>query len=221
MQISRPITETQGLLFNRQNHYRGGLNPGRVRNIVGGMFEKLTALVFDGQLHKCSGPLGSYAPDVCLKNGQYLEVKGVGKTRKAFIYEGRIKKDDLFVENHSLSYCFWHHKASTLEVQTADELIAEVLGSLQYMIIAPWKVVRVIALQSPEMKLNSGYGGTDRQVYGSGRRFSLQKLGSFKCLTVTTEMGSLLKRIYLDYCELASIALILKQGISMDRVVTC
>lgn len=211
---SKPITETQGTLFNRHNHFLGGLNHGRVRYVVGELFENLTAMTLNGRRHKCSGT-GTYCPDVSLFNeAVYLEVKAVGKSGTAFIYEGRIEKDSEFAKSNLLSYCFWHHKADCRLPDNADDLIGEVLGSLQWMAVVPWPVVKSIVMQSEEKLLNSGYGGTDKKTYGSGRRLAINKLEKWKCLTVTTQMADCLRKKYYDCYDLASIGSILRQEMS-------
>ena len=158
-----------------------------VRNYLGNFVEDLTAYFFNGERHKTDSRC-DYCPDVSISPSEtvskriYLECKSVGKGGQVFVYSGRIEKDIEFSNTFSLFYVIWHHKTQTRKASTARELKTLFLQNLCSTYLVPFSVIHEKLMTAKKMKLNSGYGGTNREVYGDGRRFSVRLLDDWKVI---------------------------------------
>lgn len=158
--------------------------PGGVRNAVGDLMERLTAIWVGGVHHKTQSNC-DYCPDVSgpyydvtdedmggenFTGTQYYESKGAGRAGNTFIYGGRLAKDREFVASgRRLTYVIWHHRATTAGMETHEQVERAVLASLQAVYVVPFIVIDEICRLITPVPLNSKYGGSDkRPEYGSG-----------------------------------------------------
>lgn len=148
------------------------------RNILGDFVEELTAGLFRGRRLSTDSRC-DYCPDIEAR-GLYVECKSAGRSRQTFIYAGRLEKDRAFAREHHLVYVIWHHTAYTLEADTDVELRCLFLARLRSIYIVPFAFIDELLREREAEPLNSRYGGTNRQVYGSGFRISIRELEQFK-----------------------------------------
>lgn len=165
----KPLFE-QTLLWDRDLNGHGGR-----RTFVGDLCERLTVQLVNGRRHKTDSTK-AYCPDVSARC-VYFESKGVGRSRTAFIYGGRLDKDREFAKRHKLVYVIWHHTADTKSVETHLALWQLVVAKMKCVYIVPFFAVdRICSTLQPD-KLNSAYGGSNtRTEYGSGYRIHLRLL---------------------------------------------
>jgi hypothetical protein len=147
------------------------------RNILGDFVEELTAKLFRGRRLKTDSRC-DYCPDIEAR-GLYIECKSAGRSRQTFIYAGRLEKDREFAREHRLVYIVWHHTAYTKECDTDVELRCMFLARLRSIYIVPFEFIDELLRGREAEPLNSKYGGTDRQTYGSGFRISVRELEPF------------------------------------------
>lgn len=148
------------------------------RNILGSFVEDLTAHLFRGRRFKTDSRC-EYCPDV-LASGIYLECKSAGKSRQTFIYAGRLVKDRAFAQSHRLAYVIWHHTASVATARTERELLHLLLANMKWLYLVPFEFIDDACQGIKLEPLNSKYGGTDRNVYGSGYRLRISLFEPFK-----------------------------------------
>lgn len=166
---------TQGLLFDEP--LRGH---GHVRTVVGELTERLTAALVNGRRHK-TDCTADYCPDVSAL-GVYYESKACGRNRETFIYAGRLEKDRCFTAlGNPLYYVVWSHCVETKLYETVAGLRAALMLGMRAVYVVPFNEISAICETLPLEKLNSAYGGTDRQTYGEGYRIPLSQLNPW-CL---------------------------------------
>ena len=155
---------------------------GHIRTVIGNTVEDLTcALIPDSRRHKTDSR-ADYCPDVSA-NGRYYETKAVGRSREAFVYSGRLKKDRQFVDDgNQLDYVIWHHKVAVAGIQTVEELSSAIIGNIVSAYIIPFDDFWFLCQWLPVEKLNSKYGKhqTEPSTYGTGYRINLTWLDNYR-----------------------------------------
>ncbi len=160
----------QPTMFDRPVMGHGG-----IRCAVGDLFERLTAAWVGGRRHR-TDCRADYCPDVSVGNDFY-ESKGVGRSRRVFIYGGRLEKDREFSRIMSLTYVVWHHGACSRWLDTVEEIESAILFNLRSIHVVPFAAIADVCSQLAQKPLNSKYGGSDsRPTYGSGFTFSIKLL---------------------------------------------
>lgn len=179
---------------------------GHIRTVIGNLAEDLTAFYFGGKRHRCQND--HYCPDVsvilpfltapCLHAGSttYFECKAVGTSRTAFVYSGRVKRDQAFAAQHELNYVFWHHLTHTKKATTVVELETLVLQEMQSLYVVPFNRLASVVSRLPEEKLNSAYYGPaatregQQNTYGSGYRIPLSLLAGHEVPLDRSELAA-------------------------------
>jgi hypothetical protein len=162
--------ERQGTLFAEP--LRGH---GHVRAVIGNLAENLTAEFVGGKRHKTDST-ADYCPDVSRGRGrwrEYFESKAVGQSGQLFVYEKRLYRDAMFSEKHRLSYIVWRNDQETKDAETVEELEQGIIASMRCVYFIPFQELHKVLAGRPVVKLNSKYGGTDRETYGTGYRIAL------------------------------------------------
>lgn len=137
------------------------------RNLCGEFFEQATASIGGHKRNRTDGT-ADYCPDLSdrLDAHTYHEVKSVGRSSTSIIYAGRLEKDYQFTHaGNCLNYWFWHHSVEVSTVKTVEELQVALSGSLSYLIILPYELVRAVALARPLKMLNKAYNTRNRNGY--------------------------------------------------------
>lgn len=187
MKIPIPVTHQQPWLFDLPI-----TNAAQVRNIVGDLAERLTAMLVKGVRFKTNSQC-QYCPDVYAK-GVYIESKAVGRTKEIFIYEGRLEKDKEFAATRKLIYCIWHHLTETKYCTTKAELLTDVLTNMQCVYLIPFASIRSICRDRPVEVLNTKYknrrtyGAPDSPMYGSGYRMQIKLLSDYPHVRIPWQM---------------------------------
>lgn len=129
------------------------------RNLCGDFFEQATAAIGGHKRNRTDGT-ADYCPDLSdrLDANTYHEVKSVGRSSTSIIYAGRLEKDYRFTHaGNALNYWFWHHSVEASKAATVEDLYVSLAGSLSYVIILPYELVRTVALGRPLKMLNKKY----------------------------------------------------------------
>lgn len=148
---------------------------GRVRLLTGEFFELLSEERLGMSRHMCVSKY-DYCPDLS-RGTRYFECKAMGLSGSTLIYSGRLEKDQVFAEKHSLSYLIWHHTCQSEQCETESDLFCELRNSVQWAAIVPLESIVALCRETGETPLNSNYGGCrTRKIYGSGYRIPKRKL---------------------------------------------
>lgn len=187
-------------------------NHGHVRTVVGDLVEDLSAEYLGGKRHRTQSS-ADYCPDVSRatpKGGtvgeqgrrgfEYFECKSVGKSKRAFVYAGRVEKDRTFSLLHPLYYVIWSHSAETKQAGSVPELETLVLAHVRKVLVVPFSSLDAIIRTLPVEPLNSGYGPAAtraspkiKKAYGSGYRISLSRLEAFVVETFPQGVSELVR----------------------------
>ncbi len=175
--------EVQGLLWDEP--LRG---MGHARTVVGELGEELTAQALGGVRHRTDSR-ADYCPDVSWNCPdvpgftEYAESKVVGKSGTGFVYSGRLLRDEAFAAERVLYYSIWHHRAKVGDCSTVQEVRRRVMAGLRAWWLVPFAELNRLLFWREHKPLNSKYGGTDRQTYGSGVRFPVKLLDPWRVRT--------------------------------------
>jgi hypothetical protein len=167
--------DRQGRLFEVEIH-----NAGLSRHYVGEFCEDATAVLSGGVRLKTDSRIKT-CPDIHLSKRVFCEVKGVGCSKRAIVYDHRLAKDRQFVDESraTLLYWFWRHRFRVLNAKTENELYAGLAASLESVVVVDFPTLERYLLARPVKVMNTGsftkdgkrlgYGG-----YGYGRGWSVK-----------------------------------------------
>lgn len=112
-------------------------NIGGTRIAVGAFFEEASRLLFNGTRHQIDATK-DYCPDLSLPDRVFVEVKAIGNSRQAIIFEKRLKRDRKFRRDENvLFYAFWVHHAPTTKYQWREDLHLALAHATDYLLIIP------------------------------------------------------------------------------------
>jgi hypothetical protein len=163
------------------------------RNWVGDFFEQATANLSQALRYResCLCPI---CPDLRWSSRAFFEVKGVGRSDRAIIYQGRLKKDRRLVEETGcdLHYWFWRHKHPVTESETKGQLQAGLAAAAYQVIIVRLADVERYCLSREVRCLNTAYTkrnvplkyGSEKNGYGYGWAVPMTALLSVSQLRV-------------------------------------
>lgn len=169
-------------------------NHGSVRYFVGDLIEEMSANLLGGVRYKTDSTC-EYCPDVRAA-GLFVECKGVGQSGQAFIYKGRLERDEAFSRQHPLAYLIWHHDAKPSEFTTVEQLRRSLPDHLKATYLIPFPAIKELCTAAKEYRLNTVYGRTREYptVYGTGYRFPISRLSPFRMIDWTDPCTLTLKR---------------------------
>jgi len=191
------------------------LSLGLARVTTGDFFEVAAASVSRGTLLRTSSDC-DICPDLYHSPGLYSEIKAVGRSGSAIIYDHRLAKDRRFIDNtgSQLHYWFWRHTFKVTEAETPSELRAGLSQAVTKLFILDFPTLERILLSRPVKVLNTagvsrngkaiGYGG---KGYGHGWSLTMTSIEEYctlvRELPPTQAYGEHLKTIpvYLSHGE--------------------
>lgn len=101
----------------------------------------------------------------------------MGLTNATLVYKGRLEKDRLFAESHTLFYLLFHHALNTFTARTVLELRCLFLQQLHSAYLLPFASILAASQNVPCTRLNSKYGHSDTNpTYGEGYRLPAKSL---------------------------------------------
>jgi hypothetical protein len=123
---------------------------------VGDFFEQATAALVCGQQLPLSVGNG-YCPDVKVSEDYYIESKGVGRSRRAIIYEGRNRRQLLWCLEKKcyLDYFFWMHNAKLKGCRSQEAVRKKLVTHTSELLVISQNLVQSL-LTVPAWQINSG-----------------------------------------------------------------
>lgn len=147
-------------------------SPHELRNLIGDMVEDFATAHFPPSRRiKINGNV-KINPDVHYDSNRYFECKSCGRNGSVIIYEGRLAKDQQFVEQgNTLHYMIWSHSLDTRDIKTTDQLKSCLINSIKAITVVPLSLLVGLTNNRPVRCLNSGYTNRGNRLgYGNGSK---------------------------------------------------